>query len=219
MASTNHVDVSGVLSRLRTFFDKTDSYWIEVDFSHWSNREVDKERVEMLKEAIMDQKAIDFTYLKPYSEIAHRTAYPLKLIFKAKSWYLQGYCLKKQDYRTFKISRMQNMKVLSKSFASKQFYPPSLQISSNGLYSLISITMRFASHVAYRVYDEFDQKDIIQNEDGSLLVSMRLPDDDWLYGFLLSFGTGVQILEPVNIRENLLQRIEEIKKFHTQDIT
>lgn len=46
------------------------------------------------------------------------------------------------------------------------------------------------------MYDEFDVSDILQGEDGVLLVDMHLPEDDWLYGLLLSFGTSVQVIEP-----------------------
>lgn len=219
MSSTNHIDVSDVLSKLCALFNKTGDSWIEVDFSSWTNLKPDKDRFETLKDAVIGKQAIDFTYLSSYGDSTHRTVYPLKLIFKVKSWYLQGYDLLKQDYRTFKITRMQDIKILPQSFADKQFHLPPIEFSANTSCSLTHLKLHFAHQVAYRVYDEFNQKDIIKNEDGSFFVSIMLPEDDWLYGFLLSFGTSVQILEPLNIKENLLRKIEEIKRFHTQSIT
>ncbi|MDF2592584.1 MAG: putative transcriptional regulator [Clostridia bacterium] len=219
MSSTNHIDVSDVLSKLSTLFNKTGDSWIEVDFSSWTNWKPDKERFEILKDAVIGRQAVAFNYLGSNGDMTHRTAYPLKLIFKVKSWYLQGYDLFKQDYRTFKIIRMQDIEILSKRFADKQFNLPPIEITANTSYSLTHLKLRFAHQVAYRVYDEFNQKDIIKNEDGSFFVSIMLPEDDWLYGFLLSFGTAVEILEPLNIKENLIQKIEEIKRFHTQSIT
>lgn len=98
---------------------------------------------------------------------------------------------------------MQINKILSKSFADKQFHLPPIEIPADASYSLTHLKLRFAHQVAYRVYDEFNQKDIIKNEDGSFSVSIMLPEDDWLYGFLLSFGTAVQILEPLNIKKKI----------------
>lgn len=219
LSSTNHFDVSNILSRLTVLFDKTSDSWIEVDFSPWTNCETDKEKFEALKETIIGKQAVSFTYLNSYGDITHRTAYPLKLAFKAKSWYLQGYCLLKQDYRTFKISRIQDVEILPISFADKEFHIPSIEIPRTNSHDLINMKMHFAPQVAYRVYDEFNQKYIVKNEDGSLLVSIRLPEDDWLYGFLLSFGTSIQILEPLYIKRNLLLKIDEIKRFHIQSIT
>jgi len=110
---------------------------------------------------------------------------------------------------------MQNIEILPESFADKDYNLPPIEISQSNSHSLIHIKMRFAPQVAYRAYDEFDQKDIIQNEDGSLLVSISVPEDDWLYGFILSFGTSVQILEPLSVKKSLLHKIDEIKRFHS----
>ncbi|GLC30316.1 helix-turn-helix transcriptional regulator [Clostridium omnivorum] len=219
MSSTNHIDVSDVLSKLCILFNKTGNSWIEVDFSSWTNWKPDKERFETLKDAVIGKQAVSFTYLSSQGDITHRTAYPLKLIFKVKSWYMQGYDLLKQDYRTFKIIRMQDIRILSKNFADKQFHLPPIEIPTNTSYSLTHLKLRVAHQAAYRIYDEFNQKHILQDEDGSLLVSISLPEDDWLYGFLLSFGTSVEILEPLYVKEKLLHKIDEIKKFHTQSIT
>lgn len=219
MSSTSHFDVSNILSRLISLFNKTSNSWIEVDFSPWTNCEPDNEKFNVLKEAVMGKQAVSFTYLSSYGDITRREVYPLKLAFKEKSWYLQGYCLLKQDYRVFKISRIQHIEILPESFDDIEFHLPPIKISKSNSYSIINIKMRFAPQAAYRVYDEFNEKYILQDQDGSLIVSLSLPEDDWLYGFILSFGTSVQILEPLYVKEKLLYKIDEIKKFHAQSIT
>jgi predicted DNA-binding transcriptional regulator YafY len=55
--------------------------------------------------------------------------------------------------------------------------------------------------MAYRVYDEFDKSLVERKEDGSFLVSARMPEDTWLINFLLSFGTQVDILFPAYLKE------------------
>ena len=60
--------------------------------------------------------------------------------------------------------------------------------------------LRFAPYMAYRVYDEFDQSCVARQEDGSLLVESVFPEDQWLYGYLLSFGAGVEVLSPDTLR-------------------
>lgn len=218
MASTQHIDVNNVLSKLSSLFDKTDTSWIEVDFSRWGNIEPDKERFEKLKRAILKKQAISFTYPSSYGEITDRTVYPLKLVFKSKAWYLQAYCLRKHDYRTFKISRMLSVKIMVENFIDKHFSPPPIDTSDASSSALIHLEMRFSSYVAYRIYDEFDMKNVVKNDDGSFSVTIDLPDDYWLYGFLLSVGTAVQVIKPQSVKDNLLTQIEELKKFYS-DIT
>lgn len=64
--------------------------------------------------------------------------------------------------------------------------------------------------MAYRVYDEFDSTQVIQKENGDLFVSAELPEDCWLVGFLLSFGTQVQVIDPAYLREVLAEQAQLI---------
>ncbi len=65
---------------------------------------------------------------------------------------------------------------------------------------------------AYRVYDEFGRKNLVHpNEDGTFTVTIELPNDAWLYGFLLSFGTAVKVIEPQHVRDYLLSMADRIK--------
>jgi len=214
LTATQNINVKDIISKLGAFFEKTDTDWIEVDFSRWGNATDDRETFEKLKSAVIKRHAISFSYLSSYGEMTSRVVYPLKLVFKSKAWYVQAYCLLKKDYRTFKVSRMLHMEVLEEGFAEKVFSSPPIdwgEVSSG----LIHLTLAFSAEVAYRVYDEFDAKDICKNEDGSYIVAIDLPNDFWLYGFLLSFGAAVRVVEPQSVRDNLLVQIEAIKKSYS----
>ena len=67
----------------------------------------------------------------------------------------------------------------------------------------VPVRLRFSPALAYRVYDEFDEGCVTRGADGSLVVSVSFPEDPWLYGYLLSFGLGVEVLEPERLRKRL----------------
>jgi predicted DNA-binding transcriptional regulator YafY len=185
VSSTQCIDVDGVLSKLSSLFQKTDTNWIEVDLSRWGNAAPDKEHFETLKTAILKKQAIAFAYVSSYGETTNRTAYPLKLTFKSKAWYLQAYCRSKQDYRIFKINRMLSARVLPEDFSELELKPPLIETADTAPSNSVHLVLRFAPYAAYRVYDEFGTEDVTKNEDGSFTVQKDLPEDDWLYGFLL----------------------------------
>lgn len=212
LGAAKNMEVNNILSKLAALFQKTDTKWIEVDFSRWGNTQPDKEKFELLKNAVIEKLPVSFTYPSSYGEITERTIYPLKLIFKSKAWYVQAYCLSRQDYRTFKISRMLEIEVLTESFYKQQFKPPAIEEEESVPESLIHLELLFSCESAFRVYDEFDANNIHKNEDGSFTVMIDLPNDYWLYGFLLSFGTAVKVIEPQQVQDNLLNQIEEIIK-------
>ncbi len=64
--------------------------------------------------------------------------------------------------------------------------------------------------MAYRVYDEFDKTQIRRQENGDFIVSAEMPEDAWLMGFLLSFGTQVDILSPAYLKDALAEQTKEI---------
>lgn len=216
LGSAEHMDVADILSRLQVLFDKTDTNWIEVDFSRWGNTEQDKEKFELLKNAVIKKLAVSFTYPNSNGETTARTVYPLKMVFKSKAWYLQAYCKLRQDYRTFKINRILSLKLLPESFAEKDLVPPPILLFGPFPSGLVHLTLNFSSHAAYRVYDEFDADSIKTNSDGSFTVTADLPDDSWLYSFLLSFGTSVRIISPQRIKENLIHEVETLKNALTE---
>jgi predicted DNA-binding transcriptional regulator YafY len=72
---------------------------------------------------------------------------------------------------------------------------------------IVPFKLRFASEVTQRVYDDFNDDLVSWNPDGSCLVTVGLVEDEWVYGFLLSYGCFVEVLEPVHVRGILAERM------------
>lgn len=185
--STSNIDNSQILQKLSAIFNVGSESWLEVDFSRWGNNGTDNAKFELLKSAVIQQRCVKITYANSYGTISERIIQPLKVLYKSMSWYLKAYCTEKQDYRIFKLTRIITLEMLSDTFDKKSF--PELDEMSGQVYS--TIVLRFAKEISYRVYDEFDNTQISTEENGDLIVSVEMPEDEWLIGYLLSFGTQV----------------------------
>jgi predicted DNA-binding transcriptional regulator YafY len=205
--ATKYADSGDVLVKLGALFQKTNTDWIEVDFSRWGQGTSDNVKFDLLKRSIVNRTAVQFEYVSSYGENSIRKVYPLKLVFKSKAWYLQGFCTDKQDYRTFKINRILNVAGTDERFEQGIYIPPSIEETGTPINPLIDLELVFAPYVAYRVYDELDEGSIERADNGSLHVFARLPEDNWLYGFLMSFGKDVEILQPKYVKENLAKKL------------
>jgi len=62
------------------------------------------------------------------------------------------------------------------------------------------------------IVEEWFVEEMVEHEDGRLIVKALLPENNWLYGFLLSFGTGVEVKNPPHIRTILAEIAEGIYK-------
>ena len=195
--------VDNLLLKLNGVFKKQNSSWIEVDFSRWGLGRVDNQRFEIVKNAILQKRVLGILYCGMSGEFSERMIKPFKLIFKDKSWYLQAICMKAEDYRLFKVSRILEIQETDRYFSEDFEDAPRLEIDMPpGLGTRIKLL--FSPAVAFRVYDEFDRSCIEKQPDGSMLVTVYFPSDDWVIGYILSFGADVDILEPPELKQGLI---------------
>ena len=68
--------------------------------------------------------------------------------------------------------------------------------------------------MAYRVYDEFDSENIVKNTDESFTASLKLCEDEWVYGYILSYGSYAEVIEPEHVRKIVTRKLKEsLKKY------
>ena len=207
LGATQHAGAEGAIAKLSALFQKQSSGWIEVDFSRWGQSSLDNAKFCLLKEAILGEMPIAFEYVSAAGggDASLRRVYPLKLVFKSKAWYLQGFCTDRKDYRTFKLNRMLSVSKTNDIFDATSYHAPPIEPPLSSLAGLCEIELVFSSRVSFRVYDEFDEGVINRADNGTLHVFASMPEDDWLYSFLLSLGKDVEVLRPLHIKEKLLK--------------
>ncbi|MCO5384776.1 MAG: YafY family transcriptional regulator [Desulfosporosinus sp.] len=206
----NYPDVETVIAKLGSLFNKEEYNWIDVDFSNWGSK--DRGAFNLLKTSIVNRRVITFNYFSSYGEKTFRTVEPLQLWFKDKAWYLKGRCLLKQAFRIFKLNRMKNLLMTEESFEVESVKELVNEPAQGSNFQRVDLKLRFKSTVAYRVYDEFGENEIVKNSDGSFDVSVSHPEDEWVYGYILSFGSFVEVIEPKHIQDIIIERLEETLK-------
>lgn len=211
LAVTNFPNTGLILKKVARLFKKETGNWIDVDFSPWGSGEKKKQLFTLLRNAIIQQVAIQFRYFNSQGEQTLREVEPFQLIFKENAWYLSGYCLWRKDYRFFKISRMAQVCVLDQTITMKPTADPLKEAEIQAGESSIPIKIKVSSQGAYRIYDEFDEHMISRNEDGSYTVTANLPIGTWLDSYLLSFGTLIEEIHPALLRKRLVKKLDELK--------
>ena len=212
ISATGSALAMDTLAKLSALFHIEDAGWLEVDFSRWGKKSADSSKFEQLKTAVIQHREINIVYENTNSQTSVRTVQPLKLSYKSKEWYLKAFCLEKQDFRMFKLNRILHLDVLDQTFVPK-LYP---EAEPDYGQTCPKIALLFSKEIAYRIYDEFDETQIARQDNGDFLVSARLPVDQWLIGYLLSFGAQVEVKEPAYLREILAAQAREIFQKHSE---
>lgn len=72
----------------------------------------------------------------------------------------------------------------------------------------VNVKLKISKNAEYRVYDEF--QDTEKTADGDFIVNMSYPENEWLYGYIMSFGEYAEVLEPTYIRDIIKTKIEKM---------
>lgn len=195
-----------LLTKVSALFNTQPENWVEVDFSRWGSKTQDNAKFEQLKNATINHKVATIVYVSSYFKKSKRNIHPLKLYYKSKEWYVKAYCTEKNDFRLFKINRIIHCEILDEDFIPVEF-PESQDTEQNGYNKII---LRFPKEMAYRVYDEFTEDEITEQENGDFIAAAYLPEDTWLIGYLLSYGVYVEVIEPAYLRKVLSDEAKKI---------
>lgn len=214
LSAAQYSDHEGTLEKLGALFKKTNTDWIEIDFSRWGACvQKEHEIFSLLKISVLKRQEIVFCYYNSRGEVSERRCRPIKLLYKDRSWYLFGFCCKRNDYRLFRVSRMRSLKLTEVMFDEIPHDNLNIWPLPEDMEVLNEIELRFPLDMGHRVLDIFSEEAIIQN-DQQFIVKASLPRNEWLYEMLLSFGEKVEIVHPISLIKEIIERCEKALSHH-----
>ena len=205
ISATEHNQTDELLMKLSGLFQSKVTNWIEVDFSEWYKNTPNYDVFNLIKNAIFNQYTITFSYFAREGNYSNRTVEPIKLIFKNKDWYLYGFCLLRNDFRFFKLTRIKDLEISSDTFRREVKSSHEIETVIKNK-NFIHAKLKFSPKVAFRVYDEFTDN-VSKDNQGNLYVNIDLPDNETLFSYILSFGDNVEILEPDYLRHSMKEKL------------
>ncbi len=215
LQATQYPELDRVLEKMGAIFKNASNHdWVEIDFSPWGSMPNEKNKFNDIKKAMLQRNVIRFEYVNAEGHKSSRLAEPEKLIFKGNAWYLLAYCQQRQEQRTFRISRLKKLEVTAETFEQRILPLPEAEETKAVSQALVPLKLRFQAKVLNRLYDYFDDSVINQNADGSFTLAVALPDGEWVYSYILSFGSFVEVLEPEYVRQSIANRIRQALKFY-----
>jgi predicted DNA-binding transcriptional regulator YafY len=215
LQAANFPNIEVMLDKVGSLFKNTDAFdWFEIDFSRWGSQPDAEDKFSRIKEAIVKKRVVEFDYVNADGGKSRRKLEPMRIVFKSQTWYIWGFCRFRNDFRVFRLSRIRNLIVTDEVFERRA--EPLQPEESVYLKPMVTLKLRFTPSVIFRVFDDYDEEYIRRNGDGTVDVAISVPEDEWIYGYILSFGNGVKVLEPRHVREKLKSRLREIMEMYDE---
>lgn len=182
-----------------------------IDLSSWY-KDALAPRIELIRRAIDSCLELEFLYYSPSGE-SKRCIEPYYLIFRWSSWYVWGWCRKREDFRLFKLNRMDCLQEMDTPFVKRPVPLPDLKnerIFPGG----IRVKAPFDAACKWRLVEEFGTTCFTEQADGKLLFHADYTHKENLVTWLLTFRDQVELLEPVEIRKELQAALRNTLKIY-----
>ena len=185
-----------------------------IDGGPWGDVEGYKESVIFFENAIENKKVVHISYLSKNGVSSSREIEPHILILKQGLWYVYAYCLERNEFRLFKLGRIESANDTGKTFEkrSTENVKETLKTWYENL-SVESVTLEVDKTVKADVEEWLGVDKIHTTKDGILAV-FNLPIDDILVGKILSFGSKVKVVEPVSLKNAVKKAAEGVMNLY-----
>lgn len=194
------------------YLRQTDSF--VVDISPWGIDERLQHTIKQVHESVSASSLLHFSYTGANGKRSTRKVEPHTLIYKNFTWYLLAYCLKRGDFRLFRISRIRDLKCLSEHFVRRPVEPLA-NFQGNEGRKMVELVLKFDPAIRVKVEEQFDDTELTEDMEGFIIATFSWPDDDWVMCYVLGLGSDVEVIRPLCLREAVQKKCAEIQKKYT----
>lgn len=187
---------------------------ILIDLSSWHKDSLSP-KIEIIQNAIEERRELSFHYYAPKGD-SIRKIEPYYLVFKWNNWYVYGYCLLREDYRMFKLNRMDRI-AYETMFEKREMVPMPDLANKKAISAKPKVTAIFDSSMKWHLIEEFGIDSFTVQSDGSLLFEHEYSDDEKLISWMLTCQDKVTVIEPEHIREKLYRITSNLAKKYKKE--
>jgi len=183
---------------------------ITVDHTPWIGNKNLNLNFKEIRTALSQNRLLSYKYSDQNGIKSQRKIEPYRLVLKNSSWYLQGYCTSKNDFRTFKLSRISSLELHEETFTPREFDYKNLEMSN--IIEKKSIVIKLLIDVSLReqMIEFCGEEKIEPYGNNKFIVCFPFTEDDYSYSMILRLGDKCECLEPENVRLEVIRRVENL---------
>ncbi|HEX8475242.1 MAG TPA: YafY family protein [Pyrinomonadaceae bacterium] len=196
---------------------------IYVDVAGWNRADEAVPLLHTLQEAIWQERKVRMTYARGECEAVERLVDPLGLVAKGSVWYFVAAV--DGEVRSYRVSRVAGVELLDEPCVR----PPDFDLAEFWERS----AAEYRAHLPnYRMRVRVRQEIVVRmpyagrfarieqtgtpDAEGWVEVVLRFDAEEIACEYALGFGTHLEVLEPLALREKVLEAAKNVVDFYTQ---
>ena len=209
---TNNPLADDIYEKITAISQKNNTGMI-LDFSVL--REGDEKLLQKLQSAVKNKQVVKFSYTNNSGETREHRVEPIAVIYKWYAWYMLAFNPTKQDYRTYKLVRMEEVCItedkFSKEHRSMEDILNDCSSSYHGKDVSTKVRLRCRGNAIHRIKEYLNGQLIETFEDGTAFMEIRIVEaEQWWIGVVLSQGNEVEVIEPEHIKNRIIECAKDI---------
>lgn len=160
---------------------------------------LDDRRLRVLQQAIRQRRLLWLRYFGfNEQQISERTVEPHQLIYSNGAWYFAAYCRLRQDFRSFRLDRVEEMRL------QRDHFDPRAQ--TEAAQTTIEVRVRFTGDVVRwvrerQLYAFVAEEAVPGSEDRLMIYAVHQLSE--MTPWLLSWGAAAEVLSPPELRRQI----------------
>lgn len=170
-----------------------------------------------IQRAIVSRCVLRMTYrVRARDEDTTRDVEPLGVTFYGGSWYLVGWCRLREDFRHFKLERVQRLEVLAERFKLRPGFSLRAHLDeTNARMETFPATVWFADAIVDRARREhYGGLGVERAVRGGVEAELRTFSYPWLARWILSLGGDAEAIAPAVLREEVCAQARRVLGRH-----
>lgn len=196
---------------------------IKVKLIEIADRIIQPQVFQTITAALTENKRIQIEFWsRENNQTTNRTVSPLQLVRYKDNWKIDAWCHQKNALRTFSLEAINQVQLIEKSI--KEISPQKIKShfeSSYGIFAgkankqaVIQFTPYIARWVQYENWHPQQQSQWDKN--GNYLLTLPYNQDQELIQDILKFGAHAKVLQPIELKEKIKQKLKETLENYSQ---
>ncbi len=174
-------------------------------------------RLLIVQQGTVQRRVLRMTYHgRDRDEDTQRDVEPLGVVYYRGGWYLVAWCRLRRDYREFRLDRIRRLELLGEVFPARPDFSLRKHLEHNvPSGDMLPVRVWFAR----RAQDRARRGSMVTmteelKRNGGGEFSFTTFSLEWLAGWLLSFGSDAEALDPPRLRELVVKAADEVARRH-----
>jgi len=192
---------------------------IEILTRNSPDRESPQQYLSQLQQAVVHKNIVHMQYRSNMKEeVTRRAVEPIGLLHYGSAWHLIGWCQLREDYRDFRLSRIQGVTLDEKTFdpgahPSIQQYIGQIRASSDLQEAIVRVRKDTAKYLVEQKY----LNGFVSEEDMGTCLRMKFLTTSFIYfaRWLLMYTDAIIVEQPDMLKEHIRDLSEKLAAHHT----